>query len=127
MSFCGAETGFTGLVAGASDGSCCARATVAQGKVAAVSISDKKIRFISVMILRYLLFSLLIFRHKSTDNLAKTLAISSKLIEISYSSTILMYNTMSLPPFPYVNNIPKKVNQAKTPEKWGKKRLRIFP
>ena len=30
-------------------------------------------------------------------------------------------------PFPYVNNIPKKVNQAKTPEKWGKKRLRIFP
>ena len=36
------------------------------------------------MILRYLLFSLLIFRHKSTDNLAKTLAISSKLIEISY-------------------------------------------
>ena len=34
---------------------------------------------------------------------------------------------MSLPHFPYVNNIPKKVNQAKTPEKWGKKRLRIFP
>ena len=29
--------------------------------------------------------------------------------------------------FPYVNNIPKKGNQAKTPEKWGKKRLRIFP
>ena len=61
MSFCGAETGFTGLVAGASDGSCCARAAVAQGKVAAVSISDKKIRFISVMIfalciLHYLYF-----------------------------------------------------------------------
>ncbi len=30
-------------------------------------------------------------------------------------------------PTSYVNNIPKKVNQAKTPEKWGKKRLRIFP
>ena len=28
---------------------------------------------------------------------------------------------------PHVNNIPKKGNQAKTPEKWGKKRLRIFP
>ncbi len=27
----------------------------------------------------------------------------------------------------YVNNILKKENQAKTPEKWGKKRLRIFP
>ena len=80
MSFCGAKTGFTGLVAGISDGSCCARAAVAQGKVAAVSISDKKIRFISVMI-----FALFIFRHKSTDNLAKTLAISSKLIQISYS------------------------------------------
>ena len=79
MSFCGAETGFTGLVAGASDGSCCARTAVAQGKVAAVSISDKKIRFISVMI-----FALFIFRHKSTDNLAKTLTISSKMIQISY-------------------------------------------
>lgn len=30
-------------------------------------------------------------------------------------------------PHPYVNNIPKKGNQAKTSEKWGKKRLRIFP
>ena len=27
----------------------------------------------------------------------------------------------------YVNNILKKENQAKTPGKWGKKRLRIFP
>ena len=27
----------------------------------------------------------------------------------------------------YVNNIPKKGNRAKTPGKWGKKRLRIFP
>ena len=30
-------------------------------------------------------------------------------------------------PHPYVNNILKKENQAKTPDKWGKKRLRIFP
>ena len=30
-------------------------------------------------------------------------------------------------PYPYVNNILKKENQVKTPEKWGKKRLRIFP
>ena len=50
MSFCGAKTGFTGLVAGISDGSCCARAAVAQGKVAAVSISDKNIRFILVQL-----------------------------------------------------------------------------
>ena len=26
----------------------------------------------------------------------------------------------------YVNNILKKGNQAKTPEKWGKKRFRFF-
>jgi hypothetical protein len=91
MSFCGADTGFTGLVAGASDGSCCARTAVAQGKVAAVSISDKKIRFISVMIFAlFIIFALLIFRHKSTDNLAKTLAISSKKIQISYSLFFLM-------------------------------------
>ena len=96
MSFCGAKTGFTGLVAGISDGSCCARAAVAQGKVAAVSISDKKICFISVMILRYLLFSLLIFRHKSTDNLAKTLAISSKMIQISYSLYLFDERMLSL-------------------------------
>ncbi len=30
-------------------------------------------------------------------------------------------------PHPYVNNILKKENQAKTLGKWGKKRLRIFP
>ena len=27
----------------------------------------------------------------------------------------------------YVNNIPKKGIQAKTPGKWGKKRLKILP
>lgn len=30
-------------------------------------------------------------------------------------------------PHPYVKNILKKENQAKTLGKWGKKRLRIFP
>ncbi len=38
-----------------------------------------------------------------------------------------MYKKEDLPHFIYVNNILKKVNLAKTPEKWGKKRLRIFP
>lgn len=38
-----------------------------------------------------------------------------------------MYKKEDLPHFPYVNNIPKKANPGKTPEKWGKKRLRIFP
>lgn len=39
------------------------------------------------------------------------------------------FSSLAHPTFPsiYVNNIPKKENQAETPGKWGKKRLRIFP
>ena len=45
MSFCGAETGLVGRVAGASEGSCCAKTDCAIGKVAAVRSSEKRNRF----------------------------------------------------------------------------------
>ena len=48
-------------------------------------------------------------------------------MDISSYNYFFIFSPSLFFPYPYVNNIPKKVNQAKTPEKWGKKRLRIFP
>ena len=45
----------------------------------------------------------------------------------SYNYFFIFSPSLFFFPYPYVNNILKKVNLAKTPEKWGKKRLRIFP
>lgn len=48
-------------------------------------------------------------------------------MDISSYNYFFIFSPSLFFPYPYVNNIPKKENQAKTPEKWGKKRLRIFP
>lgn len=45
----------------------------------------------------------------------------------SYNYFFIFSPSLFFFPYPYVNNILKKENQAKTPGKWGKKRLRIFP
>lgn len=45
----------------------------------------------------------------------------------SYNYYFIFSPSLFFFPHPYVNNIPKKGNQAKTLGKWGKKRLRIFP
>jgi len=45
----------------------------------------------------------------------------------SYNYFFIFSPSLFFFPYPYVNNILKKGNQAKTPGKWGKKRLRIFP
>ena len=45
----------------------------------------------------------------------------------SYNYFFIFSPSLFFFPYPYVNNIPKKENQAKTLGKWGKKRLRIFP
>lgn len=45
----------------------------------------------------------------------------------SYNYFFIFSPSPFFSPYPYVNNILKKDNQAKTSEKWGKKRLRIFP
>lgn len=45
----------------------------------------------------------------------------------SYNYFFIFSPSLFFFPYPYVNNILKKENQAKTSEKWGKKRLRIFP
>ena len=45
----------------------------------------------------------------------------------SYNYFFIFSPSLFFFPYPYVNNILKKENQAKTLEKWGKKRLRIFP
>lgn len=48
-------------------------------------------------------------------------------MDISSYNYFFIFSPSLFFPYPYVNNIPKKENQAKTPKKWGKKRLRIFP
>ena len=48
-------------------------------------------------------------------------------MDISSYNYFFIFSPSLFFPYPYVNNIPKKENQAKTPEKWGKKRLRFFP
>lgn len=48
-------------------------------------------------------------------------------MDISSYDYFFIFSPSLFFPYPYVNNIPKKGNQAKTPEKWGKKRLKIFP
>ena len=45
----------------------------------------------------------------------------------SYNYFFIFSLSLFFFPYPYVNNIPKKGNQAKTLGKWGKKRLKIFP
>ena len=45
----------------------------------------------------------------------------------SYNYFFIFSPSLFFFPYPYVNNILKKGNQAKTLGKWGKKRLRIFP
>ncbi len=45
----------------------------------------------------------------------------------SYNYFFIFSPSLFFFPYPYVNNILKKENQAKTLEKKGKKRLRIFP
>lgn len=49
------------------------------------------------------------------------------MISRSYTKNITFISKRTFFSLLYVNNILKKGNQAKTPEKWGKKRLRIFP
>lgn len=44
-------------------------------------------------------------------------------MDISSYNYFFIFSPSLFFPYPYVNNIPKKGNQAKTPEKWGKKRL----
>ena len=48
-------------------------------------------------------------------------------MDISSCNYFFIFSPSLFFPYPYVNNILKKENQAKTSEKWGKKRLRIFP
>lgn len=48
-------------------------------------------------------------------------------MDISSYNYFFIFSPSLFFPYPNVNNIPKKENQAKTPGKWGKKRLRIFP
>ena len=48
-------------------------------------------------------------------------------MDISSYNYFFIFSPSPFFPYPYVNNIPKKGNLAKTPEKWRKKRLRIFP
>lgn len=48
-------------------------------------------------------------------------------MDISSYNYFFIFSPSLFFPYSYVNNILKKENQAKTSEKWGKKRLRIFP